>query len=73
MARTTTKKITFQIEDATKREAFLKQLQSKLNFVDLQILFKNPNINITVRGARERVLYAINLIKKIFEDIRSEV
>ena len=72
MARTTTKTITYLIEDTIEREAFLSQIRVKVKFVDLQIFFKSLKINITVRGPRERVLYAIHLIRKIREDVRPE-
>ncbi|MHA1143256.1 MAG: hypothetical protein ACTSRW_00820 [Candidatus Helarchaeota archaeon] len=69
MARTTTKEISFFIENPTEQEAFLKEVKKKIKFIDLQISFKHQKINITLRGARERVLYAMSMIKKIRENI----
>ncbi|MHC1590632.1 MAG: hypothetical protein ACXQS8_00940 [Candidatus Helarchaeales archaeon] len=70
LAKTTSKEISFVIEDPIERERFLSEVRKKTRFVNLQLQFKHQKVSITIRGPRERVLYAISLIRKIHQETR---
>ena len=64
MGRTNKKEIVLNIE-SNKQLDFITKIKKKLNFIGLQIIFKQNSIHIILRGPRERINYAIQIIKKI--------
>ena len=68
LAKTNKKEIIINIEK-DKQLDFLTKIKKKLTFLDLQILLKQNSIHLTLKGPRERINYAIQIIKRIQKEM----
>ncbi len=71
LGRTNKKELVINIKN-NKQLDFITKIKKKLNFIGLQIILKQNSIHIILSGPRERINYAIQMIKKIQKENKAE-
>ena len=72
MAKTTKKEMVLDLKKISDT-SFLDKLRKKINFVDVTIRMKKlGQVSIILAGSRERVNYAISLIKNFIQENKIE-
>ncbi|MHA1786271.1 MAG: hypothetical protein ACTSVY_08240 [Candidatus Helarchaeota archaeon] len=72
MAKTTKKEMVLDLKKISDT-SFLDKLRKKINFVDVTIRMKKlGQVSIILAGSRERVNYAISLVKNFIQENKIE-
>lgn len=68
MAKTNEKELIIKIEN-NKELDFITTIKKRINFLSLHILLKQNAVHVILRGPRERINYAIQVLKKIQKEM----
>ena len=70
MAKTEKKEVFIDLAKISAAD-FLEKLKIKVNFIDFNVKMNKPNqISILLKGPRERINYAMSIIKNIMEEYK---
>ncbi|MFX0132644.1 MAG: hypothetical protein ACFFDN_03255 [Candidatus Hodarchaeota archaeon] len=72
MGKTNKKELVINVEN-NKQLDFMNKIKKKLNFISLQILLKQNSVHIILKGPRERINYAIQVIKRIQKEMKTNL
>ena len=73
MAKTEKKEVFIDMKKLTNAPEFLEKIKGKVNFINFNVRMTKPNqISILLKGPRERINYAMSIIKSMIEEYKKQ-